>query len=270
MDGEHRKKRPLLSAVFPFLNEEDCIPALVAELDEHLSKLVAPFELTLVDDGSRDQSVAVAKAELSKRPQIRATVRSLSRNFGQEAALTAGLEAARGDVVVPLNADLEDPPALIQEMLADWRKRYELVYAVRRKHGQALNRLWVLSTYGQAEKNRNASGSRQLQALRESSVVNALLRLPGRSRFMQDLFAWIGSRQIAVCYDRGPQKLGQTNWNYWKLWNFAINGVTSFSRMPLQVWSYARLPLHCWQSGMEVEWSYVLSCSELTCLAMHP
>ena len=121
MHADQRQKQPLLSAVIPFLNEEECIPALIAELDENLSKLGIPFELVLVDDGSRDRSVAVAKAEANKRPQINTTVISLSRNFGKEAALTAGLEAANGDVVVPLDADLQDPPAIIKEMLAHWR-----------------------------------------------------------------------------------------------------------------------------------------------------
>ena len=121
MHADQRQKQPLLSAVIPFLNEEACIPTLIAELDKSLSKLCIPFELVLVDDGSRDRSVAVAKSELKKRPQITASIISLSRNFGKEAALTAGLEAANGDVIVPLDADLQDPPMIIPEMLDNWR-----------------------------------------------------------------------------------------------------------------------------------------------------
>ena len=245
MDAEHRQKQPLLSAVVPFLNEEECIPALVAELDDCLSKLAIAYELVLVDDGSKDESVAVAKAELGKRPQIRATVISLSRNFGKEAALTAGLEAACGDVVVPLDADLQDPPAVIEEMLARWREGYDVVYAVRRQRaGESKTKRFTAYGFyrlmGRLSKTGIPADTGDFR-LMDRCVVDALLRLPERSRFMKGLFAWVGFRQIAVYYDRAPRSLGQTKWNYWKLWNFAIEGVTSFSRMPLQVWSYAGL-----------------------------
>lgn len=242
MDAEHRQKQPLLSAVVPFLNEEECIPALVAELDDCLSRLGIPFELVLVDDGSRDQSVAVAKTELSNRPQLRATVISLSRNFGKEAALTAGLEAAVGDVVVPLDADLQDPPAIIKEMLAHWREGYDVVYAVRRQRaGESKTKRFTAYGFyrlmGKLSKTGIPADTGDFR-LMDRCVVDALLRLPERSRFMKGLFAWVGFRQIAVYYDRDPRKLGQTNWNYWKLWNFALDGLTSFSRAPLQVWGY--------------------------------
>ena len=242
MDTERRQKQPMLSAVVPFLNEEECIPALVAELDDCLCKLGIPFELVLVDDGSRDQSVAVAKAELSSRPQINATVISLSRNFGKEAALTAGLEAARGDVVVPLDADLQDPPAVIEEMLAHWQEGYDVVYAVRRQRaGESKTKRFTAYGFyrlmGKLSKTGIPADTGDFR-LMDRCVVDALLRLPERSRFMKGLFAWVGFRQIAVYYDRDPRKLGQTNWNYWKLWNFALDGLTSFSRAPLQVWGY--------------------------------
>jgi len=242
MDAEHRQKQPLLSAVVPFLNEEECIPALVSELDDCLSKLGIPFELVLVDDGSRDQSVAVAKTELSNRPQLRATIISLSRNFGKEAALTAGLEAAVGDVVVPLDADLQDPPAIIEEMLAHWREGYDVVYAVRRQRaGESKTKRFTAYGFyrlmGKLSKTGIPADTGDFR-LMDRCVVDALLRLQERSRFMKGLFAWVGFRQIAVYYDRDPRKLGHTNWNYWKLWNFALDGLTSFSRAPLQVWGY--------------------------------
>ena len=242
MDADHRKKRPLLSAVVPFLNEEECIPALVAELDDCLTMLGVPFELVLVDDGSRDQSVAVAQTELTNRPQLRATVISLSRNFGKEAALTAGLEAAVGDVVVPLDADLQDPPAVIEEMLVHWREGYDVVYAVRRQRaGESKTKRFTAYGFyrlmGRLSKIGIPADTGDFR-LMDRCVVDALLRLPERSRFMKGLFAWVGFKQIAIFYDRDPRKLGQTNWNYWKLWNFALDGLTSFSRAPLQVWGY--------------------------------
>ena len=247
MHADQRQKQPLLSAVIPFLNEEECIPALIAELDESLSKFGIPFELVLVDDGSRDRSLVVAKTELNKRPQITATVISLSRNFGKEAALTAGLEAANGDVIVPLDADLQDPPAIIKEMLAHWREGYDVVYAVRRQRaGESRTKRFTAYGFyrlmGRLSKTGIPADTGDFR-LMDRCVVDALLRLPERSRFMKGLFAWVGFRQIAIYYDRDPRKLGQTNWNYWKLWNFAIDGVTSFSRLPLQVWSYAGLAI---------------------------
>ena len=247
MDVEQRKKQPLLSAVIPFLNEEECIPALIAELDASLNQIGVPFELVLIDDGSRDRSVTVAKAELRKRPQITATVISLSRNFGKEAALTAGLEAAKGDVVVPLDADLQDPPTVIKEMLELWEEGYDVVYAVRRQRaGESKTKRFTAYGFyrlmGWLSKTGIPADTGDFR-LMDRSVVDALMRLPERSRFMKGLFAWVGFRQIAVYYDRDPRKLGQSNWNYWKLWNFAIDGVTSFSRLPLQVWSYAGLAI---------------------------
>ena len=247
MDVEQRKKQPLLSAVIPFLNEEECIPALIAELDASLNQIGVPFELVLIDDGSRDRSVTVAKAELRKRPQITATVISLSRNFGKEAALTAGLEAAKGDVVVPLDADLQDPPTVIKEMLELWEEGYDVVYAVRRQRaGESKTKRFTAYGFyrlmGWLSKTGIPADTGDFR-LMDRCVVDALMRLPERSRFMKGLFAWVGFRQIAVYYDRDPRKLGQSNWNYWKLWTFAIDGVTSFSRLPLQVWSYAGLAI---------------------------
>ena len=242
MHTDRRQRQPLLSAVIPFLNEEECIPSLIGELDDNLSMLGIPFELVLVDDGSRDRSVLVAKAELKKRQKITATIISLSRNFGKEAALTAGLEAANGDVIVPLDADLQDPPSVIKEMLAKWREGFDVVYAVRRKRaGESKTKRFTAYGFYRLMERLSQTGIPADTGdfrLMDRCVVDALLGLPERSRFMKGLFAWVGFRQTAVYYDRDPRKLGQTNWNYWKLWNFAIDGVTSFSRVPLQIWGY--------------------------------
>ncbi|MBM5793321.1 MAG: glycosyltransferase family 2 protein, partial [Cyanobacteria bacterium K_DeepCast_0m_m1_088] len=126
-----RPADPLLSAVVPFLNEAANLPRLIEVLQRVLGDLGLAWELVLVDDGSSDDSLAVAKRELQRRPTLQATLLSLSRNFGKEAALTAGLEAAQGDVVVPLDADLQDPPELIGAMLEQWRQGFDVVYAVR-------------------------------------------------------------------------------------------------------------------------------------------
>ena len=155
-----RPAQPLLSAVVPFLNEAANLPRLIAELDQVLTPLGLAWELVLVDDGSRDDGLAVANQELQRRPGLQATLLSLSRNFGKEAALTAGLEAARGDVVVPLDADLQDPPELIEPMLEQWRQGFDVVYAVRRRRAgesphQTAHSLWLLPVDGAAEQHRH-------------------------------------------------------------------------------------------------------------------
>ena len=244
-----RPAQPLLSAVVPFLNEADNLPRLIGALERVLSPLGLPWELVLVDDGSRDGSLAVAKAELQRRPQLNATLISLSRNFGKEAALTAGLEAAQGDVVVPLDADLQDPPDLIGPMLEQWRQGFDVVYAVRRRRAgdSRTKRLTAFGFYrlmGRLSSTAIPADTGDFR-LMDRCVVEALGQLPERSRFMKGLFAWVGFRQTAIAYDRDARAKGQSGWNYWKLWNFALDGITSFSRVPLQVLSAGGLLIAC-------------------------
>jgi glycosyltransferase involved in cell wall biosynthesis len=236
-----RPAQPLLSAVVPFLNEAANLPRLITELERVLSTLGVAWELVLVDDGSRDDGLTVAKQEVRRRPSLRATVLSLSRNFGKEAALTAGLEAARGDVVVPLDADLQDPPELIEPMLERWRQGFDVVYAVRRRRAgeSSTKRLTAFGFYrlmGRLSSTAIPADTGDFR-LMDRCVVEALAQLPERSRFMKGLFAWVGFRQTAITYDREARQGGQSQWNYWKLWNFALDGITSFSRVPLQVLS---------------------------------
>ena len=234
-----RPATPLLSAVVPFLNEAENLPRLLAELKRVLSPLGMPWEVVLVDDGSVDDGAKVAKAELLKQPQLSATLIRLSRNFGKEAALTAGLQAARGDVVVPLDADLQDPPELIQTMLEQWREGFDVVYAVRRRRSgdSRTKRLTAFCFYrlmGRLSRTAIPADTGDFR-LMDRSVVNALNQLPERSRFMKGLFAWVGFHQTAIYYDRDAREVGASGWSYWQLWNLALDGITSFSRMPLQV-----------------------------------
>jgi glycosyltransferase involved in cell wall biosynthesis len=239
-----RPAQPLLSAVVPFLNEAENLPRLIEALERTLPPLGQAWELVLVDDGSRDDSLAVAKAELQRRPQLNATLISLSRNFGKEAALTAGLEAAQGDVVVPLDADLQDPP-----MLEQWRQGFDVVYAVRRRRAgdSRTKRLTAFGFYrlmGRLSSTAIPADTGDFR-LMDRCVVEALGQLPERSRFMKGLFAWVGFRQTAITYDRDARAKGQSGWSYWKLWNFALDGITSFSRVPLQVLSAGGLLIAC-------------------------
>lgn len=236
-----RPATPMLSAVIPFLNEEASLPELFRSLDRDLGALGVPFELVLVDDGSTDRSLEVLKREVAARPELEVTVLVLSRNFGKEAALTAGLEACQGDVVVPLDADLQDPPGLIGAMLEKWRAGFDVVYAVRtgREGENRRKRLTAFGFYrliGRLSSTPIPADTGDFR-LMDRCVVDALRQLPERSRFMKGLFAWVGFRQTAIHYSRDSRREGQSNWDYWKLWNFALDGITSFSRMPLQLLS---------------------------------
>lgn len=230
-----------MSAVVPFLNEAGTMPELFKALEQQLVALGLPWEIVLIDDGSNDRSLEVVRKELTKRPNMNATVLVLSRNFGKEAALTAGLEACNGDVVVPLDADLQDPPALIEPMLHKWREGFDVVYAVRRRRDgeSSAKRFTAFGFYRLMRRlsTTNIPADTGDFRLMDRCVVEALLQMPERSRFMKGLFAWVGFRQTAVYYDREARTGGSTSWNYWKLWNFALDGITSFSRVPLQVLS---------------------------------
>jgi len=247
--SRERPAQPLLSAVVPFLNEAANLPRLIASLEQHLGALGLPWELVLVDDGSRDASLAIARREIEDRPALRATVLSLSRNFGKEAALTAGLHAASGDVVVPLDADLQDPPELIGPMLEQWRRGYDVVYAVRRRRAgeTRIKRLTAFGFYrlmGRVSATAIPADTGDFRLL-DRCVVDALALLPERSRFMKGLFAWVGFRQTAIPYDRDARHGGGSSWSYWKLWNLALDGLTSFSRVPLQVLSGSGVLIAC-------------------------
>ena len=239
--AKKRPQRPLVSAVVPFLNEADSLPALIETVEKELSRLDLPWEIIFVDDGSRDTSLEVVQWELKRKPDVRATVLCLSRNFGKEAALTAGLAASNGDVVIPLDADLQDPPVLIGPMIEKWREGFDVVYAVRRQRSgeSKTKRFTAFSFYRLMSR----LSSTEIPAdtgdfrLMDRCVIKALMQLPERSRFMKGLFAWVGFRQTAIYYDRDGRRGGESSWSYWKLWNFALDGITSFSRVPLQVLS---------------------------------
>ena len=234
-----RPNSPLISAVVPMLNEARNVAQLLDTLEQVLGPLGLPWELVAVDDGSSDGTGHTLVTELKRRPCLRGVVLCLSRNFGKEAALSAGLQAARGDVVVPLDADLQDPPALIAPMLEQWRQGFDVVYAVRvRRQGDSpLKRITAFAFYrvlGSLSDTSIPADTGDFR-LMDRAVVDALCALPERSRFMKGLFAWVGFRQTAIPYERAARALGSSGWSYPRLWNLAVDGLTSFSRMPLQV-----------------------------------
>jgi glycosyltransferase involved in cell wall biosynthesis len=169
-------------------------------------------------------------------------VLSLSRNFGKDVALSAGFEHASGAATVPIDADLQDPPELIEQMVAKWREGFEVVYATRaHRDGESiLRRFSARFFYRIFDRITDVPIPRDTGDFRllDRRVVDVLVRLPERTRFMKGLFAWVGFRQTALSFDRPERRAGRTNWTYWRLWNFALDAITSFSSVPLKVWSY--------------------------------
>ncbi|MGC9161865.1 MAG: glycosyltransferase family 2 protein, partial [Acidithiobacillus sp.] len=198
------------------------------------------WEMVCINDGSKDDTLDRLLALHRKDPRV--VVIDLSRNFGKEAALTAGLDHTRGDCAIPLDADLQDPPELIPELLAKWEEGYDVVNAVRlSRDGESWLRLASAHAFYRAI---NRMSDVDIPAdtgdfrLLSRPVLNAIKMLPERRRFMKGLFAWVGFRTTNVYYHREPRHAGRTKWNYWQLWNLAVEGITSFSQVPLQLASY--------------------------------
>ncbi len=231
----------LISLVVPFYNEEESIRAFADAVLPVLNAIPeAAWEIICVDDGSQDQTLAGLLALAAGEPRVR--VIELSRNFGKEAALTAGLEAARGDAVIPMDADLQDPPELIARMVGAWREGAEVVLARRTdrstdtmlKRGTASLFYRLNRHISNIELPENVGDFR----LMDRAVVEALKQLPERQRFMKGLFAWLGFKTVTLDYVRTPRVAGKSKFSGFRLWNFAMEGFTSFSTTPLKIWTY--------------------------------
>jgi glycosyltransferase involved in cell wall biosynthesis len=233
-----------LTLVMPVKDEEAAIGPCLARLIPVIEAMDDPaarsFEILFIDDGSTDKTLEVIRKAHAADPRIRAL--SLSRNFGKEAALTAGLDAARGMAVVPLDVDLQDPPEALPKMIAQWRAGFDVVYGVRdNRESDSLPKRITADFYYRAhnwlsnDKIPEHAGDFRLLDRR---VVDVIRQMPERNRFMKGLFAWAGFKQSAVSYHREDRKVGKTKFNYWKLWTLAIDGITSASTAPLRIWSY--------------------------------
>ena len=232
---------PQLSVIVPVKDEENGVRPFVEQVSAVLDQVAGEdWEILFVDDGSTDETIAAIAAAHFREPRVRAL--SLSRNFGKEAAISAGLEHARGQAVVPMDVDLQDPPEVLVEMVAKWREGYEMVFGVRRdRTSDSLPKRLTADLYYRAH-NRISNDKIPVNAgdfrLLDRKVVDAIRALPERNRFMKGLFAWAGFRQTAVEYDRVERNVGTSKFNYWKLWTLALDGITSASTAPLRVWSY--------------------------------
>lgn len=232
-----------LSVVVPAFNEEHVLPEFHRRLSAMLETLPARAEIVYVNDGSTDGTLSIMRGLRESDPRV--AVVDLSRNFGKEIALTAGLDHAHGDAVAIIDADLQDPPEVLPELFQGWLEGYDVVYGQRtsRRGETALKRSTAYLFYRTIQRLSRVRLPEDTGDFRVLSrrAVDALARLREQHRFMKGLFAWIGFRQKAVAYERAPRAGGTTKWNYWRLWNFALDGITSFTTAPLRIATYLGL-----------------------------
>jgi len=236
-----------LSIVVPAFNEQEVLPIFHERLAKVLDSLDITSEVLYVNDGSRDGTLEVMK--ILRSHDERVSILDLSRNFGKEIAMTAGFDHAQGDAVIVIDADLQDPPELIPEMVRHWQDGWEVVYAQRiERRGESLLKkltaYWfyrLIQRVGRVRIPENVGDFRLLSR----KALDALLQLREQNRFMKGLFAWIGFPQIGVPYKRDPRFAGRSTWDYWRLWNFALDGITSFTTTPLKWATYMGLITAC-------------------------
>jgi len=235
---------PILSVIVPVKDEEVAIQAFVSRVSAVIEGLqdaaAQSYEILFVDDGSTDGTMAAIEAAHRDNPRVRAI--SLSRNFGKEAALSAGLDHVRGAAVVPMDVDLQDPPEVLGEMVAKWRAGFDTVYGVRKDRAtDSLPKRLSADLYYKAH---NLLSSDKIPdhagdfRLLDRRVVDVIRALPERNRFMKGLFAWGGFKSASVEYVRAERTLGETKFKPWKLWTLALDGITSSSTVPLRIWTY--------------------------------
>jgi glycosyltransferase involved in cell wall biosynthesis len=232
-----------LTVVVPACNEGAGLREFHARLAAVFDKLDLACTVLYVDDGSRDDTWAVM--ESLRAADARVATLKLSRNFGKELALTAGLDYADADAVVVIDADLQDPPELIAQFVAAWREGFDVVYGTRstRAGESGMKKFTSAAFYRVMERLSHTPVPRDTGDFRLMSrrALDALKKVRERQRFMKGLFAWVGFRQKSIVYERDPRFAGSSKFNYWRLWNFAIEGITSFSTAPLRLATYVGL-----------------------------
>ncbi|PTB20348.1 glycosyltransferase [Trinickia symbiotica] len=238
--------KPLVSMVVPFYNEIDAVETFLRTIVPVLEAIESiRFEIVCVNDGSSDGTLDKLVQASARDARVR--VIDLTRNFGKEAALTAGLDEASGDAVIPIDADLQDPPSLIPVMIEHWLDGAEVVAAKRTN--RACDSFLKRKTAALYYRIHNALSDVKLPEnvgdfrLMDRTVVSAIRSLPERHRFMKGLFAWVGYRTVIVEYEREPRSAGRSKFSGWRLWNFALEGITSFSTVPLRSWTYIGLAI---------------------------
>ncbi|HIF9063613.1 TPA: glycosyltransferase family 2 protein [Photobacterium damselae] len=234
-----------LSLIVPVYNEEESIETFIGAINTRLASIRSHIDIVFINDGSSDNTRTVIENQIRQDDSI--TLINLAKNFGKEAAMTAGLNYVEGDAAVILDVDLQDPPELILKFVRLWQTgEYDTVYGVRvdRSHDTFMKRFTAGGFYRFF--NLLSSGTRLPEnvgdfRLIDRSVIEAIKQLPERNRFMKGLLAWSSFRSIGVDFQRPERCAGDTKFNYWKLWNFAVDGIFSFTAWPLRVWGFIGL-----------------------------
>tara|TARA_R110002096_G_scaffold309403_1_gene503895 strand:- start:16176 stop:17120 length:945 start_codon:yes stop_codon:yes gene_type:complete len=229
-----------ISVIVPCYDEEDVINVCYERIVDVFNSIDELLELIFINDGSTDETVELIRGICQQDDRV--VLIDLSRNFGKEAAMSAGIDYMTGDAAIILDADLQDPPEVIPVFIEQWKNGYDNIYGVRTKRDgeswfkkkTAQHFYQILKKMSFVDIPQNAGDFRLLSR----RAVDAIKELPERQRFMKGLFAWIGFNTAAVEYERHARVAGETKWNYWNLWNFALEGITSFSTLPLRLASY--------------------------------
>jgi glycosyltransferase involved in cell wall biosynthesis len=236
-----KNNKKTITILCPVYNEESSINPFYASLSNELKKIKKmTFEILFVDDGSIDNSAGQVKKIMSKDKRIKLI--QLSRNFGKESALTAGIDYATGNALIPIDVDLQDPPELIKKMVEKWENGFEVILAKRsdRSSDSKFKRKtanWFYSTFNFLSKTKIPQDVGDFRLI-DRSVIDALKKLPESERFMKGLFAWVGFKTTLIPYVRNTRNEGETKFRFWGLINLAADGITNFSAMPLKIWSY--------------------------------
>lgn len=229
-----------ISIIVPVFNEQDSIGFFINKTTSILEKFEILFEIVFINDGSDDKTKSIL-IDYAKQDR-RIKVINFSRNFGKEAAISAGIDFAAGNAIVPIDVDLQDPPELIPVMVDHWKSGYDVVYGLRtsRNSDSPLKRLsanFFYKLFNRLSPLKIPPDAGDFRLI-DKKVALVLKNMPERNRFMKGLFAWVGFKSMPVPYERPARPRGETKWTTWKLWNFALDGILSFSTLPLRIWTY--------------------------------
>jgi len=231
---------PVVSIVAPAYNEAENLAAFVQAMTPVLDSLGEPWEIVFVDDGSRDDTLGLLLAARAADPRLK--IVGLARNFGKDVALSAGLAHARGRAVIPIDCDLQHPPELIPPMVAKWRAGADMVVGVRTRRSEegVVRRTGAGMYYGLMRRMTNVEIPPNVGDFRllDRKIVDVINQMPERCRFMKGIFAWPGFKTETLAFQANVRAGGRSNWSLWKLWRFALDGLFSFSTVPLKLWTY--------------------------------
>lgn len=230
-----------ISLIVPMYNEQEVIDMFFDKIQKVMKSINSyTYEILCVDDGSKDNTLDILKKYAKQDERIK--IISFSKNFHKEQALYAGLEHCAGRVAIPIDADLQDPPELILKFIEKWEEGYDVVYGIRedRKSDTFLKRLSAIffyKTYNFIAEDPIPYNTGDFRLITRK-VIDAIKTIKEKKIFMKGIFSWVGFKSIGIPYKRPERTLGKTKWNYWRLWNFSLDGITSTTTLPLRIWTY--------------------------------